>query len=427
MSAQRLSYRLSSNRLTCDQIWETDNDLKDLSKDILELLFPEDVEGVRFVNGMIIGRQYSGKTTTLNAIAVALKKRLGSQLNIIADNELRSAMARFNGLPYQLVIIDDPLEKQSSRDSMKNSDLVGEYYRIRHIYKRMTGNTTGNIALIWAPQRLKGLDVFARDVDFIIWKAWTTEEAAVKMLKESLPSAALRRLRDITQEASVKNNQEAKAESVVQFAVTKRTGIIKFPQQEEWILNFPAEELPEIHNVDDFALTLHKVLKDLKKSPKWQRKVEIYQDVVNGMTQAEAAKKHGIKSQSSIAEHIKSLRGEMSRRYGGLYEEYKAKALKSQNARWDVTRLGGQGQPDIIMHDPTTGAQRVYSCKCLDFSQRIYVEQSDFAPELREARNRGCNVHLSVYNLSDGRELPETIICPDSAPERVAFEPITKA
>lgn len=342
---------------------------------------------------------------------------------MVTDYDLDDAMARFNGLPYQLLVVDDPIGATSSRQSMKNSDLMARYYRIRHIYRQMSGNDTGCIALVWATQHLKGLDVFARDIDWTVWKAWPTEEAAAKMLKDNLPPSAVRRLRDITRRALAQRDNETRSEAVVHLTVTNRVGTVKLPMSEGWHLPFPEDREP-VADAEEFSLTITKVLRALGKDPKWKGKVAIYSDVMQGMTRMEAAKKHSLRSQSSVAEAITSLRGEMCRRHGAEYEAFLAKRLKAQYPHCDVIHYGGQPQPDVIMEDPRTGEQRVYSAKCLDFTRTVYIGASDLHPELKEARKRGCKAFLAVYNISEGAN-PETIIDPLRPPERLSFTPIS--
>lgn len=287
----RIAWSLPSRRIRSEDVWDAHGDLRDRTDELLDIMLPPLEEGdIRFSSSIIIGRPGSGKTTAANTIAEMAKHRFGKSINVVANYDLDDAMARFNGLPYQLLVVDDPIGATSSRQSMKNSDLMARYYRIRHIYRQMSGNDTGCIALVWATQHLKGLDVFARDIDWTVWKAWPTEEAAAKMLKDNLPPSAVRRLRDITRRALAQRDNETRSEAVVHLTVTNRVGTVKLPMSEGWHLPFPEDREP-VADAEEFSLTITKVLRALGKDPKWKGKVAIYSDVMQGMTQMEAAKK----------------------------------------------------------------------------------------------------------------------------------------
>ena len=420
---------LTRSKPTADSAFAQAQKLRDRTAELFRVAFPELNQGeVRLVSGLIVGRPGAGKTTAGNRLAWQGQRRWGAKnVNIVADDSLEEAMARFNGLPFQFLFVDDPITKQSSRDSMTNKETQGRYYRIRHIFSDMAGSKTGCLSVLWAPQRLMALDVYARDSDYIIFKTWPSpaQEDAQKQIMKMLSPEAVKELQRITKAALVRRDNDAKSLGVVYFTADGSEGTVRLEPAPDFVLRFPEKEKADAVDVGDFSLSAAEAVKAISKEKGWKARTDIYIDVqLKGITQVEAAAKYGV-TQGRISQAIRSVRGEMYRRYGEAFELWKAKELKARFPHCDVVRNGAIGQPDIVVRDPRTEQHTVYSCKCLDFKQRHHLPRSELEPELRFARKKGCSAVLAVYNIADGRQYPELIIDHESSDDSISIDVIS--
>lgn len=122
-----------------------------------------------------------------------------------------------------------------------------------------------------------------------------------------------------------------------------------------------------------------------------------------------------------LARNRPSARGEIPRLVGGSQEKWKAEQLRVRG--YEVTQDGRTGQPDIIAKHSQIGELRVFSCKCLEFTQKAQLPIKELRPEMHKALELHAPLMLSVWNLADDSE-QELMLDPMNISKSVDLRPI---
>ncbi|WP_400153530.1 hypothetical protein [Candidatus Methanomassiliicoccus intestinalis] len=136
-------------------------------------LFPQELKNKTDVIAVaILGRRGSGKTVLLRSLAALGFDQYGmNNFNVVWTDDLSVAIKGFDSKDVQMLLIDDAMTKQSSRRIHANTDKLGDYNNIRHIYEKVTGKTKGLIIVVFAWQRWMDLDPAIKDsLDVIFLK-----------------------------------------------------------------------------------------------------------------------------------------------------------------------------------------------------------------------------------------------------------------
>lgn len=391
--------------------------LPNLTQRALGALFPDIPEkSVRHRHLVLFGMMESGKTVTLNYLAMKARQKYGDQLNIIPCYSIRRAMDLINSQKVQLILIDDAIREANARQSMKQAEDVGDFYQIRHLYESIAKDNSGIVITVWACQRFKSLDIVFRQGHVLIFKTGAVDPDDSKMIRDYVGGRAYDRLQQITEQIFIKANDDIKSESVVTIPIASgvQSGTFRTVYVQPFLKFIGSEEIYEPG--EDFSFNVGAAVEKYRHDVKWRKAARIYyRSTVEGQTYERIAEKERL-STSTIGEHIEKMRGELSRVAGAEYEKFKSKQLQQRG--YNVEHQGGESQPDIIATHGQTKERRVISCKCLDFDRKMRLPIAELNPEIHRARELGAALILSVYNLHDqtDQEIP---LDRDHLPKRV--------
>jgi len=92
--------------------------------DILEYLFPSEINYVLWRPITVIGLPSSGKTNFSLYIAKLVRDRYPGDVNVVYTNNLRVAIDRLDDRLVQVLIIDDAIRHQGSFTGIRDRELA---------------------------------------------------------------------------------------------------------------------------------------------------------------------------------------------------------------------------------------------------------------------------------------------------------------
>lgn len=167
---------------------------------------------------LIVGKQGSGKTTTLlNLIAYAVEKYANE---LVVINGSFSSLNRFDTIKrvlaetkkhVALIFFDD-----FTLDEMNKKDLK-QFFKIRHLYRKATKNGYGLVVTVIITHRFHGIKYpeLRNNADLIIFKSGVTNPYDMNLIKGYIGEENFERLQFITKEMDL--NPEYKSEACVWF------------------------------------------------------------------------------------------------------------------------------------------------------------------------------------------------------------------
>jgi hypothetical protein len=399
--------------------------LPNLTQRALDSLFPTiPTNAVRHRHGVIFGMMESGKTSLFNALALEARRRYGSDLNIIPCYSIRRAMDLINGKKVQLILVDDAIREANARQSMKQAQDIADFYQIRHLYEDIAKDRAGIVITMWGCQRFKSLDIVFRQGHVLFFKTSAVDPDDAKLIRDYVGPAGFEELQRITERIYIESDDAAKGQSVISIPIASgcQSGMFKARYVEPWLKWLDDGEVWEPGEA--FLFNVGAVLEKLQKERKWRDHAKAYYLAhVEGHKLATIAKRYNVEP-STISRRIDAIKGELSRLAGADYEAWKCQELTRRG--YTVEHLGGNSEPDIIATHNETKEVRVISCKCLDFDRKTKLPIAELAPELHEARRRGCPLILSVHNLRDHTD-QELTIDHDRPPKVIELTPLGAA
>lgn len=378
------------------------------------LLFPPVESGIVYDRSLlVIGRKEAGKTSLANAFATEALRFYGPErLNIVASYSIKQATECMDAKPVQLLIVDDAIMFQDSRRSMGKSNVEdsSDFLRIRHVYEKRFKTLTGAIITVFLSQTMSGLDKrYRSSANAVIFKSVLLDKSDQDEMVNSIDVEGWARLEEIDKAIFEKRRHDMKSWCIVSLASGGNAGYYNYTYEQPWLrfLEPDSEITMDATKQDLFLFDRREEVVRMMKEKDWRGAAKVYYmatfESAKYPRQQDLADALGTK-QGIVSAHLKRVRGELSRRAGLEYELFKV--WQFENRGYKVDHRGGNGEPDMIITDPTKMEKpMVVSCKCLDFTKESKLDIEEFRPEIVAARALGINgIHLSVYNLATRKE-----------------------
>jgi hypothetical protein len=421
MDGKLLSVGMTGEMMTTEALMHPYS-LPNLTDRAFDALFPEIPKAsVRHRHAVLFGMMESGKTITLNYIAMKAKQKYGDQVNIIPCYSIRKAMDLINSQKVQLIMVDDAIREANSRQSMKQAEDVGDFFQIRHLYEAVARDKSGIVITIWACQRFKSLDIVFRQGHVLIFKTTAVDPEDAKLIRDYVGIRAYDELSRITERIFVDAEDSAKSESIVTIPISSgvQSGSFKTQYVTPFLKFIGSEEIYEPG--EQFIFNLGAELQKLFKDRNWRLAAKrYYKAKVEGQGYDRIAKAEGVTKQA-IEDSIDRMDGKIPTISGRKYEEYKARQLQQRG--YVVQPLGGESQPDIIATHGQTKEVRIVSCKCMFVDRKGSIPIGQLNPEIFEAQRTGAVLVLSLFNLFDHTE-QEIILDIHKLPKQVNIAPL---
>ena len=162
-------------------------------REVLSVLFPPLLpKNVLWRSCIIIGAPGSGKTETMKKIVEFGVERYGGEerVNAVEGNLYDVLYWGIDLRPVQILCCDD-FTLWRFPDKVKR-----DYFRVRHIYEKVTGRSYGLIVTILVTHRLHEIEkVFRHDVDLMIWKSVPSNPYDYNLAHRLLGEQVIRELR----------------------------------------------------------------------------------------------------------------------------------------------------------------------------------------------------------------------------------------
>ena len=375
--------------------------LRNLTQKTLTSCFPAIPDGaVRHRHLLIAGLPECGKTVQVNYLAkYGLQKYGKDNMNIVPVNSTADAFDLMDSRPVQLIIIDDAIKEANSRLSGRNAGDISDFYQIRHEFEKRAKSNSGIVITVYVSQRFKSLDIVFRNAHAIIFKTVATDPDDSKAIRKYIGKEPYDYLQNITNRIYYEADDNAKSEAVVCLCFSNQSGSFKSPYVKPFLifgntnLNMAGQQTVQFEHNEN------KILESYQRRPGWKLPARIYY-----LHHIE----HKIYADISVDKRIgkgipdciyleRKMRGEMSRLIGEQYESWKEADLIKRG--YQVKKGGRIGEPDIIAVN-AKGLKSVYSCKCLRYERKQKLKLEEIRPEINQALKEGCDIVLSVFNLS---------------------------
>jgi len=397
----------------------------DLTSMTYDYLFPPLKTGkVSLRHGTVIGLPESGKTEMINDIAYHVRDYYGEEnVNIVFCTKLPDALENMDDCQVQFLLVDDAVKSANSRKSGANADDAADYFEIRHEFERVARTRTGVIILIYVAQRFKSLDIVFRNAMFLWFRTSTIDPDDADIIKRYIGAQAYSDLEKISARMYYHHDDTAKGRCIIHLPLEHRTGYFSVTMRPRIIHMVGRQEVRSV--AETFTFDRQSLLEQLAKDSRWTKAARAYRLAANGMKHDLIAQDPQIAvSRQRVGKIIAQIRGEISRRAGAAYEQWRAEQLTKEGHQ--VKHDGRIGNPDIVAIEKG-GAKAVISCKVYDFERAKEIRRGELEPELVYANaNRPCFVQLSVWNLWEMRQ--QTIVWADASlvPEKIILKPLSK-
>lgn len=138
------------------------------------------------------------------------------------------------------------------------------------------------------------------------------------------------------------------------------------------------------------------ILTELETTQKWTREAKAYIACrLSGATTRAYAESLGI-PQGTVATWLSKITGEVIRRLAPTAENWVAKELEREG--WRVTRMGGQGEPDLIAYSPDS-IKKVVAVKLFhDPKGTVSLPRSVFHAEDTYSQTHNCPIEIWFLN-----------------------------
>ena len=162
----------------------------------------------------VVGGQGCGKSVFFEWLAGQVRDRYGAdRVHIIYTDDIRVAIRMIDDSPVQLLIIDDAMTYASSRQVFKQTDILADYNRSRHVFEGRLRGKPGVILYCWGWQRFGELDPAFRQSDVLIFKSGISEKTERAKIREFVGPIYMNYLWQIWDRIS-RGDNEAKSTSV---------------------------------------------------------------------------------------------------------------------------------------------------------------------------------------------------------------------
>lgn len=189
---------------------------KDITRDLLKRFLLPVPKGRQVVKASmcVVGGQGCGKSVFFEWLAGVVNNRYGAdRVHIIYTDDIRVAIREIDDRPVQLLIIDDAMTYASSRQVFKQTDILADYNRSRHVFEDRLDGRPGVILYCWGWQRFGELDPAFRQSDVLIFKSGISEKSERAKILEFVGPVYIRYLWEIWDRIS-RGDNEAKNSSV---------------------------------------------------------------------------------------------------------------------------------------------------------------------------------------------------------------------
>lgn len=173
-------------RLTMDDMFPSWT-ARDITRDLLKRFLLPVPEGRQVVKASmcVVGGQGCGKSVFFEWLAGLVRDRYGeSRVHIIYTDDIRVAIRMIDDSPVQLLIIDDAMTWASSRQVFKQTDILADYNRSRHVFEGRLRGKPGVILYCWGWQRFGELDPAFRQSDVLVFKSGISEKTERAKIQE---------------------------------------------------------------------------------------------------------------------------------------------------------------------------------------------------------------------------------------------------
>lgn len=219
----------------------------------------------------IFGKQDSGKTEFCNWLAWIFREFYGKEnVNILHGKRFGTLLSAINSQPYQLMIVDDAVEFAQSRrptSTIVVEDII-DFDAVRHIAR---AKGCKHLPIIFISQRFKSLETSFRDAYCIVFKTSATDEADADLIRRYLGNSAYSILENITYNIYERNDDSAKAFSIVHFGAARgslKVGFIRSSYVLETIYNYVGDSEDQIErerNLEAYKIIDHYAGEIIKK------------------------------------------------------------------------------------------------------------------------------------------------------------------
>ncbi len=383
----------------------------------------------------VIGKQRTGKTTLVNAMAHQIQEAKGELVDYRISNDIKDLLSKewmsIKDKPLLIRFIDDAGRMQNSRKGMEKQQInkIIDMKEIAHIAED-AGFKEGCITIFYGAQNETLVDFQLRSEAEIVILKWLN--LSIKEHRELIQG--LKNFTDQDREDVEKwitgiclRELWALSRALVIFP-TRKWGWYLYEKKDcridqqlkhyqdedgkgETIVSVTKKEAPipikalGSDGQTDLKVALDQVIEAMKKEPKWEKKVLCYQMVKDGATQNEVAIKifNNISLQTTVSQYRKQAQGEIKRRLGAIYEN--VVTMRLSNEGYSVQHLGGSGEPDIIA--TKNGKAQAISCKIYEDPRKVVsIDAVQFRPESNfTQKNNSEKFILFFYNLSWEKEI----------------------
>lgn len=258
----------------------------DLTDDVLDRIFPPIPNYFRLIHIDVVGKQGSGKSEFLKFIAWCAMNRYGIEnINITLTDNLRINMEIMDTKPVQLLFVDDATSFASSREIHKQTQLVRQFQRLRHLAKEKSTQQSGLVVVVFSWQRWMDLDPAFRDAMIIFLKTGLIGKTDRTEIQYMLGNDYNRYLYS-NWDLMNRGIESAKSNSVVFISSLAGTGqecglfksrMVDFPEYPDMIKSDDYfKESEEEQEKDVSNLTIN----DLRDKEDWKDAVSVYDAVV---------------------------------------------------------------------------------------------------------------------------------------------------
>jgi len=167
-----------------------------MENEVLQYLFPKQINDRLLRSVTIVGLQGSGKTNLAYYLAGLYLEKYGpGKVNVIYSKSFRNAILKMNKKPVQVFIIDDAVRYQySGMSRSRDRDIIADYFELRHLYK----GDKGLLVTIFITQRFKNLDPVFRNSPVLIFKTILQDPADNELIRNFIGQVYFEELAKIT-------------------------------------------------------------------------------------------------------------------------------------------------------------------------------------------------------------------------------------